>query len=258
MSLSACAVPAAAWGLRGLPLKPVQKEASSSSTSLTKRPSRVLCRAGSHGSGAPDVRQSLEGKAVSRRQLAALLAAAVAAVPVLGAHAAASQTPEEKLLEYNRRIQSLNNVPDGFPAFVREGYDVRVLTPEGYVTSSSGLLYRDFVEGAGDLPKEGQELVFDYTGYNESGRRVDSTYQQNRPARFRLGIGGMIPGFEEGIRTMRIGGKRRIIIPPELGPPTGPSTFFSSKQYEVFDIELRQINTCQRRQVLFYSDVTCG
>ncbi|KAK2980272.1 hypothetical protein RJ640_016950 [Escallonia rubra] len=45
-------------------------------------------------------------------------------------------------------------------------------------------------------------------------------------------------GFAEGIGDMRPGGKRRIIIPPELGPPVGPSIFFSAKQFEVFDVEL--------------------
>ncbi len=68
---------------------------------------------------------------------------------------------------------------------------------------------------------------------------------------------GLIPGFELGIRGMRAGGKRRIIVPPKLGPPVGPSTFFSAKQCEVFDVELREIRTCSRRQVMMFSDVVC-
>jgi hypothetical protein len=48
---------------------------------------------------------------------------------------------------------------------------------------------------------------------------VDSSYQQNRPAETRIGIKGMIAGFEEGIKTMKVGGKRRVIVPPDLGPP---------------------------------------
>jgi FKBP-type peptidyl-prolyl cis-trans isomerase len=43
---------------------------------------------------------------------------------------------------------------------------------------------------------------------------------------------------------MKPGGKRRIVVPPELGPPVGPATFFSAKQYEVFDVELRSVKTC--------------
>ncbi|KAM0831522.1 hypothetical protein ACQ4PT_065482 [Festuca glaucescens] len=65
-------------------------------------------------------------------------------------------------------------------------------------------------------------------------------------------------GFEEGIRDMKPGGKRRLIIPPELGPPVGPSTFFSAKQFEVFDVELLSVEDCQRRTIGFYSDVVCS
>ena len=56
---------------------------------------------------------------------------------------------------------------------------------------------------------------------------------------------------------MHKGGRRRLVVPPELGPPTGPSTFFSAKQCEVFDVELIDVRTCRRRQVGFYSDVVC-
>ncbi|KAK2998566.1 hypothetical protein RJ639_024163 [Escallonia herrerae] len=67
-----------------------------------------------------------------------------------------------------------------------------------------------------------------------------------------------ITSFEEGIGDMRPGGKRRIIIPPELGPPIGPSTFFSAKQFEVFDVELLDVQDCQRRTIGFYYDVVCN
>ena len=60
-----------------------------------------------------------------------------------------------------------------------------------------------------------------------------------------------------GIRTMKPGGKRRIIVPPELGPPVGPSTFFSSKQWQCFDVSLFSSKTCVRRTVGMFSDVVC-
>ncbi|CAI7884640.1 unnamed protein product [Closterium sp. NIES-53] len=164
---------------------------------------------------------------------------------------------EQRLLEQNRRIQRLNQAPENFPAFIRQGFEVKVVTGPEYLVSPTGLIYWDIVEGQGEPPSSGQEVEFNYIGFNESGRRVDSTYLQGRPAKTRVGINGMIPGFEEGISGMKAGGRRRIIIPPELGPPTGPSTFFSAKQYEVFDIELLAIRTCERRQIVFYSDVVC-
>lgn len=64
-------------------------------------------------------------------------------------------------------------------------------------------------------------------------------------------------GFELGIKGMQVGGKRRIVVSPELGPPVGPSTFFSAKQCEVFDVQLRDVKSCRRRQVAMFSDVVC-
>lgn len=55
-------------------------------------------------------------------------------------------------------------------------------------------LLQDFEEGKGSLPQDGQQVTFDYTAYNESGARIDSTYQKGRPAQTRLGINGLIPG----------------------------------------------------------------
>ncbi|KAH7365036.1 hypothetical protein KP509_18G005700 [Ceratopteris richardii] len=164
---------------------------------------------------------------------------------------------EQRLLEQNKRMQALNNAPADFPGFVREGYNVKLVTTEQYKKTDSGLIYLDIQEGHGDYPKNGQQITFHYIGYNESGRRVDSSYQQGQPAKTRIGINAMIPGFEEGLRTMRAGGKRRLIIPPELGPPVGPSTFFSAKQFEVFDVELLDVKDCTRRTIGFYSDFVC-
>ncbi|MCE3050125.1 hypothetical protein HAX54_046506 [Datura stramonium] len=84
--------------------------------------------------------------------------------------------------------------------------------------------------------KEKSKVTFHYTGYNESGRRIDSTYLQGSPAKIRMGTKALVPGFEEGIRDMRPGGKRRIIIPPELGPPV--SVLKSPPQLDSFTISI--------------------
>ncbi|KAJ6320708.1 hypothetical protein OIU76_006108 [Salix suchowensis] len=178
--------------------------------------------------------------------------------PSYGKTKSKSPYDERRLLEQNKRIQKENNAPEDFPSFIREGFEVKVVAPENYMKSDSGLIYRDFEVGEGDCPKDGQQVTFHYVGYNESGRRIDSTYLQGSPSKIRMGTKALIPGFEEGIRDMRPGGKRRIIIPPELGPPVGPSTFFSSKQFEVFDVELLNVKDCQRRTIGFYSDVVCN
>lgn len=173
--------------------------------------------------------------------------------------------PQRQVLEYNRRTQRQNNAPPDFPSFIREGYDMTILASEGYQVSPEGVIYKDFVVGEGGggegeaaaLPQDGQQVTFDYTAYNESAAVIDSSYRKGQPASTRLGIAGLIPGFEMGLRTMRPGGKRRIVVPPELGPPVGPATFFSAKQYEVFDTELRSIKTCSQRSLGMFSQTVC-
>jgi FKBP-type peptidyl-prolyl cis-trans isomerase len=102
------------------------------------------------------------------------------------------------------------------------------------------------------------QVVFDYSAYNENGALIDSTYRKGEPAATRIGIAGLIPGFELGIRSMRPGGKRRVVVPPGLGPPVGPATFFSAKQYEVFDVELRAVRACARQTAGMFSTVVCS
>jgi len=171
---------------------------------------------------------------------------------------------DEKTLKQavnNAKIKQFNNAPDDFPTFIREGYDVNVVTPSGYKKTEDGLMYYDFAKGSGKVPGKDQEVTFHYVAYNENGGVIDSTYRKNTPAKARLGIKGMIPGFEEGLSTMKPGGKRRIVVPPELGPPVGPATFFSSKQWEVFDIELIDSKSCSREGGLpggFGSTIVCN
>lgn len=161
---------------------------------------------------------------------------------------AVNLTEEEKtILEYNQRIAVFNRAPADYPSFIRNGFQVRVLTKDGYVEQEDGLIFKDYKVGPGLPVEDGQQITFNYTAYNESGAVIDTTYTKDRPATIRLGIGGMIPGFEEGIKTMRIGGNRRIVVPPELGPPVGPSTFFSARQFEVFDVELLTVSSCDRK-----------
>ena len=168
-----------------------------------------------------------------------------------------SPATDEKQLQNNQRIKTYNNAPPDFPAFVREGYDVRVVHGSDYVEQANGLIVKDYVVGTGARPLDDQECTFNYVAYNENGGTIDSTYRRGAPASTRLGINGMIPGFELGLKEMRVGGKRRIVVPPELGPPTGPATFFSAKQWEVFDIELLEVKSCSRSGFGMVSNVVC-
>jgi len=164
---------------------------------------------------------------------------------------------DTKQLLNNQRIKTYNNAPADFPAFIREGYDVRVVHGNDYIVREDGLIVKDYKVGEGESPKDNQECTFEYVAYNENGGTIDSTYRRGAPASTRLGINGMIPGFELGLKDMKPGGRRRIIVPPELGPPTGPATFFSAKQWEVFDIELLGVKSCSRSSFGMVSNVVC-
>ena len=87
----------------------------------------------------------------------------------------------------------------------------------GEVTSPSGLRYIDEVVGTGESPKQGQNVTVHYTGTLENGTKFDSSFDSGQPYTFRIGTGKVIKGWDEGIMTMKVGGKRRFIIPPSLG-----------------------------------------
>ena len=83
------------------------------------------------------------------------------------------------------------------------------------VTTSSGLKYADLVVGEGPSPKDGDKVVVDYTGRFTSGKVFDTSVGK-KPFDFILGRGNVIKGWDEGVATMHVGGKRKLIIPPDL------------------------------------------
>ncbi|MBA2451004.1 MAG: FKBP-type peptidyl-prolyl cis-trans isomerase [Chloroflexi bacterium] len=85
------------------------------------------------------------------------------------------------------------------------------------VTTPSGLKYTDLVVGSGAEPKPGQTAVVHYTGWLLDGTKFDSSKDRGQPFSFPLGQGRVIRGWDEGVATMRVGGTRRLTIPPELG-----------------------------------------
>ena len=85
------------------------------------------------------------------------------------------------------------------------------------ITTPSGLKYIDEVEGAGESPKPGQMVTVHYTGTLEDGTKFDSSLDRGAPYTFQIGVGRVIRGWDEGVMSMKVGGKRRLIIPPDLG-----------------------------------------
>jgi FKBP-type peptidyl-prolyl cis-trans isomerase FkpA len=88
---------------------------------------------------------------------------------------------------------------------------------EAMVTSASGLQYVDLVVGSGREAHAGETAVVHYTGTLTDGTKFDSSKDRNAPFSFRLGAGQVIKGWDEGVEGMKIGGIRKLVIPPQLG-----------------------------------------
>ncbi len=103
------------------------------------------------------------------------------------------------------------------------------------VTTASGLQYVDQTVGTGAAPRAGQTAVVHYTGWLADGKKFDSSRDHGQPFEFAVGQGNVIKGWDEGVATMKVGGKRKLIIPPDLGygargaggviPPNATLTF---------------------------------
>jgi peptidylprolyl isomerase len=89
------------------------------------------------------------------------------------------------------------------------------------MTTSSGLQYEDTVLGTGAQPAKGKTCVMHYTGWlwvnGAKGAKFDSSRDRGQPFTFAIGTGRVIAGWDEGVATMRVGGSRSLLIPPELG-----------------------------------------
>ncbi len=109
--------------------------------------------------------------------------------------------------------------------------------------TASGLQYEDTVVGTGASPKTGQTCVMHYTGWlwenGAKGRKFDSSVDRGRPFEFQIGRGMVIKGWDEGVATMKVGGKRTLLIPPDLGYGSrGAGGVIPPNATLVFDVEL--------------------
>jgi ketosteroid isomerase-like protein len=111
------------------------------------------------------------------------------------------------------------------------------------MTTESGLKYEDIVVGTGASPQPGQQVTVNYTGMLEDGTKFDSSvdpaFNHVQPFKFNIGIGQVIKGWDEGVMTMKVGGKRKLVIPPQLGyGARGAGGVIPPNATLVFEVEL--------------------
>ncbi len=111
------------------------------------------------------------------------------------------------------------------------------------ITTASGLQYTDTVEGSGASPVKGKTCVMHYTGWlwdgKAKGAKFDSSVDRGQPFEFTIGVGQVIKGWDEGVMTMKVGGKRTLIIPSALGYGSrGAGGVIPPNATLCFDVEL--------------------
>ena len=107
------------------------------------------------------------------------------------------------------------------------------------ITTASGLVYEDINPGSGDEAMAGKRVTVHYTGWLAGGAKFDSSKDRDDPFAFPLGAGHVIKGWDEGVQGMKVGGVRKLTIPPHLGDGArGAGGVIPPNATLVFEVEL--------------------
>lgn len=136
-------------------------------------------------------------------------------------------------------VLALSVISCGDAGFAPElGVDLDAMTQ-----TASGLQYQDLTVGDGATAQAGDSVTVHYTGWLTDGTKFDSSVDRGTPFGFRVGAGNVIAGWDEGVAGMRVGGKRKLVIPPELGyGDRGAGGVIPGGATLVFDVELLAVN----------------
>ncbi len=115
-------------------------------------------------------------------------------------------------------------------------------TDDDLITTKSGLAYKDLTIGTGQEAKDGDTVTVHYTGRLKDGTKFDSSVDRDEPFSFRIGAGKVIKGWDEGVAGMKEGGKRKLVIPPDLGyGARGAGKIIPPNATLTFEVELLKV-----------------
>jgi len=183
---------------------------------------------------------------LKKKKLSILFLSAILIAGATGCNSKSNKSKEKKLTknlikeENNKKINiNKNKINKGK---INKGKKVSKI-----ITTDTGLEYEILKEGSGTTPEPGQEVTVHYTGWldnnGEPGAKFDSSVDRGTPFSFDIGTGMVIEGWDEGVMSMKLGEKRRIIIPAELGYGSrGAGNVIPPNSKLIFDVELLKIS----------------
>ena len=122
-----------------------------------------------------------------------------------------------------------------------KGESTQTTDEDGYTVLESGLKFKDIVVGKGTTAKAGDTLSMHYTGTLEDGSKFDSSVDRGIPFEFTLGTGQVIEGWDVGVDGMKVGGKRELVLPPEMAYGSMALPGIPANSTLLFDVELMEI-----------------
>ena len=178
---------------------------------------------------------------------AALLAAAVVATAGCGGKSKTSAIPAGGPAPPGASTSTTPAVPKGpsrvppAPGEKKLGRKPAIGRPSG--TPPAALKSRDIVKGNGAVAKTGKTVSVQYVGIAYStGKQFDASWDRHKPFKFQLGAGMVIPGWDEGVVGMKVGGRRQLVIPPDMAyGPQGQPPAIGPNETLVFDIDLLKV-----------------
>lgn len=155
---------------------------------------------------------------INRTSLLAVAGLVFISTGLSGCGGSTQLTPDDKAYKRPNPLRSKNLFPDidRRQSYVQFGTEQAKPTPSKPQFTPNGLEIVDLEEGWGLSPEPDRSVMVHYTGYLADGTKFDTSREKGIPFQFKIGSGQVIPGFEQGIMGMKVGGKRKITIPPKL------------------------------------------